>query len=183
MSTTRVSLLQRIRSPEDHVAWREFVEIYTPLLETFGKRLNLPEADAADVAQMLFEKLLRRMRTFSYDHNRKFRGYLWRVFVNLSRKWYLGQRAVAPLELETVSEDVPLMEEREYGQFVMSRVLEIIQRRFQDSVWQSFWEHKVQSRPAREVAEELGLPESHVFSYSSRVLRTLRQELDGLLDE
>ena len=76
MPTTRVSLLERIRTPADHAAWREFVEIYTPLFQTFALKLRLPEADAADVSQMTLEKLLRRMRTFTYDHNKKFRHYL-----------------------------------------------------------------------------------------------------------
>lgn len=183
MPTTRVSLLERIRTPADHAAWREFVEIYTPLFQTFALKLRLPEADAADVSQMTFEKLLRRMRTFSYDHNLRFRHYLSRVFINMSRKWYRSQQMVLPAELTLVREDQPLMEEQEYGQFVMSRAIAVMQRRFSESVWRAFMEHKIQGRPAREVALELGLPEANVYAYASRVLRILRRDLAGLLDD
>lgn len=89
---------------------------------------------------------------------------------------------VLPAELAIVCEDQPLMEEQEYAQFVMSRAIEVMQRRFTESVWRAFMEHKIQGRPAREVAIELGLPDTHVYSYASRVLRILRQDLAGLLD-
>ncbi|HKB35845.1 MAG TPA: sigma factor, partial [Gemmataceae bacterium] len=48
---TRPSLLVRIRDAADREAWRQFVELYAPLVYRFARRRGLQDADAADLAQ------------------------------------------------------------------------------------------------------------------------------------
>lgn len=47
MHTTSITLLERLRQPSDPEAWCHFVELYTPLLYSWSRRLGLQEADAA----------------------------------------------------------------------------------------------------------------------------------------
>jgi RNA polymerase sigma-70 factor (ECF subfamily) len=49
MFTTSSSLLDRLRRPADAEAWARFVELYTPLLYRWARRLGLQDADAADL--------------------------------------------------------------------------------------------------------------------------------------
>src|SRR4051812_1055658 len=81
---TPVSLLQRLRQPGAHRAWERFVELYTPLLYYWSRRMALQPHDAADLVQDVFAVLLLKLPEFRYDDNRSFRGWLRAVTVN---KW------------------------------------------------------------------------------------------------
>jgi RNA polymerase sigma-70 factor (ECF subfamily) len=64
----------------------------------------------------------------------------------------------------------------------MARALEIMQAQFQPATWKACWEHPAVGRAAAEVAAELGTSEGAVYVATHRVLRRLREELEGLLD-
>jgi len=48
---TRESLILRLPSAADAQAWREFVDLYEPLIIRFSKRRGLQDADAREIAQ------------------------------------------------------------------------------------------------------------------------------------
>lgn len=48
---TRHSLLIRLQGREDQQAWREFLEIYEPVVYRLARRRGLQHADAQDVTQ------------------------------------------------------------------------------------------------------------------------------------
>src|SRR5262249_55498467 len=73
--------------------------------------------------------------------------------------------------------------ETEYQQQLVGRALRLMQTEFQPATWKACWETVVNDRPIAEVAEELGLSVASVYAARSRVLRRLREELAGLLDE
>jgi RNA polymerase sigma-70 factor (ECF subfamily) len=58
--------------------------------------------------------------------------------------------------------------------------LELMRNEFEEPTWRACFECTVNDRPAAEVARELGLSVNAVYVAKSRVLRRLRQELDGL---
>ncbi|HQU43529.1 MAG TPA: RNA polymerase subunit sigma-24, partial [Pirellulales bacterium] len=60
MQTTRVSLLLRLKQPEPEIAWRRFVELYTPLLFYWTHRMGLHAPDDADLVQDVFAVLVRK---------------------------------------------------------------------------------------------------------------------------
>ena len=72
--------------------------------------------------------------------------------------------------------------EAEYRQQLVARALQVMQNEFEPKTWQACWQRVVEERPAAEVAQQLGLSEAAVFVYTGRVLRRLREELQGLLD-
>src|SRR5437667_388943 len=76
MVPTSVSLLQKLRRPEHGEAWAEFVELYTPLMLAWARKLGLQDADATDLVQNVFVLLLRKMPEFVYDPSKSFRGWL-----------------------------------------------------------------------------------------------------------
>ena len=49
MSKTPISLLERLRQPEEQAAWERFVQLYTPLLHHWARRLGLQGQEAADL--------------------------------------------------------------------------------------------------------------------------------------
>ena len=64
---TQPSLLVRIRDVNDQLAWHRFVEVYAPLLYRYGRRQGLQDADAADLTQEIFRRVVRAMESFDYD--------------------------------------------------------------------------------------------------------------------
>lgn len=47
---TRHSLLFRLRDTTDREAWRQFVEVYSPVIYHYARRRGLQDADAAERA-------------------------------------------------------------------------------------------------------------------------------------
>jgi RNA polymerase sigma-70 factor (ECF subfamily) len=187
MDTTPASLLDRLRGPHDPAAWGRFVELYTPLLFTWTRRLGVADADAADLVQDVFTLLLEKLPLFTYDRRQRFRGWLWTVVRN--RSVTARRRAAAapvngadPFPEPAQEGDAAVAEETEYRQFLVGRALQLMQAEFQPATWQAFWQCVACDRPAAAVAAELGTTVEAVYAAKSRVLRRLRQDLRGLLD-
>lgn len=188
MVATPVSLLEQMRRQPDEAAWRRFVHLYSPLLYQWARKLGLQPEEAADLVQDVFALLLRKLPEFVYDPQRRFRGWLWTLTLN---KWRERRRrdTQAPttggadaLAGVTVPDPAVAFDEAEYRQLLVRRALELMQADFEPPTWRACWEYVVAGRPAAEVAAELGLTVNAVHLAKSRVLRRLRQDLDGLLE-
>ncbi len=186
MNTTPVSLLKKLRTPGEEGAWTRFVQLYTPLLYHWALSVGLQEQDASDLIQDVFVLLIQKLPQFEYDPKRSFRAWLRTVALNrlrdTKRTGRLDPKPKDPRLLEGQSQADPLESfwEEEYQQMLLSRALTIMQAEFQSATWRACWETIVGGRPAAEVAQELGLSENAVYIAKCRVLKRLRQELDGL---
>ncbi len=104
-TTTRATLLSRVRDPEDQAAWNEFDRKYRDLILLYSRRRGLQHWDAEDVRQVVMMSLSRALRGFRYDRSRgSFRGYLGRVvrnavFGHLARPG----RDAAPLDVDALA--------------------------------------------------------------------------------
>src|ERR1700722_9457419 len=93
MEITPASLLHRLRQPCDRRGWDQFVELYSPLLFSWARRVGLQDADAADLVQDVFAILVRKLPEFKYDPTRGFRNWLRTLTLNKWRE-FLRRRAV-----------------------------------------------------------------------------------------
>src|SRR5205823_5013820 len=84
MHTTPASLLERLQRADEQTAWVRFVELYTPVLFAWARRLGLQAQDAADLVQEVFTVLVRKLPEFRYDRQKSFRGWLRTITLN---KW------------------------------------------------------------------------------------------------
>lgn len=188
MNSTSPTLLQRLRHPSEEGAWGRFVQLYSPLLFHWSRRLGLSEADAADLVQEVFTTLVQKLPEFHYDPAKGFRAWLWTVLRN---KWrdHLRRRAGAPaagspehLAEVAAPDDSGEPGEEEYRRHLVGRALQVMQVEFSARTWKACWEHVAVGRPAAEVAAELGISVGSVYVAKSRVMARLRQELAELLD-
>ncbi len=187
MHTTSASLIERLRQPAAHEAWTRFVKLYTPLLYTWAGRLGLAAEDAADLVQEVLTLLVQKLPGFAYDPRQRFRGWLWTLTLN---QWRAGlRRKVLPMDAGTdlltevaVPQGVDGVDEAEYRQYIVGRVLGLMQSEFEENTWRAFWETVAEDRSPAEVADQLGVSVAAVYAAKSRVLRRLRQELHLLLD-
>lgn len=185
MPNTPVSLLMRVQREGRAEDWSRLVDLCSPLLYAWAQRRGLAENDAADLVQEVFAILVRKLPAFEYDPRKTFRGWLRTVARN---KWCEMQRrrSETPADADelnrSLADDPDPYWEVEFREHLVARALEIMRSQFQPVTWQACCEHVVSGRTAAEVARELGISEGAVYVAKSRVLRRLRQELDGLLD-
>ncbi len=189
MHTTSMTLLERVRRPNDQTAWGRFVSLYTPLLFTWAKRLGFESAEADDFVQDVLVLLLDKLPSFEHRGVGSFRGWLKVVVTNKGRERFRRRESRQSLgendqgwEKIVDRDEASGFWEHEYRQHLMARALEVMRNEFEPNTWQACWQRVVEERPAAEVARQLGLSEAAVFVYTGRVLRRLREELQDLLD-
>jgi RNA polymerase sigma-70 factor (ECF subfamily) len=184
MHTTPVSLLERLRTAGDRQAWERFVALYTPLLCAWASRVRCPEQEVPDLVQEVLTLLVEKLRTFTYDPRRSFRGWLAAVAHNRWRN--LGRGARLPAAAGVAADDLadpnppdPFWE-ADYRRHLFARALTLMRAEFEPTTWQACLGCVVHGKPAAVVARELGLSPAAVHVAKSRVLRRLRQDLAGL---
>jgi RNA polymerase sigma-70 factor (ECF subfamily) len=186
--TTSVSLLNRLRRPNEQDAWTRFVKLYSPLLYAWAHRLGLADADAADLVQDVFTLLVQKLPEFQYDPQSSFRNWLRTITLN---KWRDRNRRRVPAARDpgdaafaelAAAPNGDTFDEVEYRQFLANRALQLMQNEFSPRTWKACWEHVVAGRPAAEVAAEMGIAVGSVYVAKSRVISRLREELQGLME-
>lgn len=124
-------------------------------------------ADAEDIAQTVFEKLLREQRHFESDDH--VRAWLIRVTVNECKKLLRSPwRKAEPLEdyLTSVSFDNPA--HRELYRAVMS-----LPKKYRMAIYLHYYE----GYSTREIGSVMGIPKNTVCSHLKRGRELLRKEL------
>lgn len=184
--STDVSLLHRLSNSRDRESWKRFVALYTPLLRTWAVRLQAVGPDTDELVQEVLVVLVRAMPEFQYEAGGRFRGWMWTVTKN---KWREILRRRAPhvqldVDLNSIPVEDPIeaTDASEYRKYVVGRALTLMRSEFQESTWQAFVETSLNESSAAEVAARLGLNVAAVYAAKSRVLRRLRQELNGLTE-
>jgi RNA polymerase sigma factor (sigma-70 family) len=193
-SDTRGSVIFGVcqRDPE---RWREFNAIYRPMLLTFLRRQGLDDAEASDVVQDIFVKLLDKIQT--YDRTRcSFRSWLFAVahhaLVDQARRRATHRKAldgwVAQMLRATESDSVKMSQEwvKLHRAKILMHALKHVRARTSPRVWACFEQRLLRDRSGAEVGAELGLPSGAVFVNASRVLKKVRavcQEFDEDLSD
>jgi RNA polymerase sigma-70 factor (ECF subfamily) len=181
--STSITLLQRLKRPDNSAAWERFVALYTPLLFHWLRGAGLNEHDAADLVQDILAKLVVKLPTFEYDPSQSFHGWLRMLALNCRRDFQKRRspQAAGEAEPEAFAPDpIDSFIDREYRGQLALRALRILQSDFKPQTWQAVWELVVEGRAAPEVARSTGMTIEAVYAAKCRVLARLRQELQGL---
>ena len=183
-----MSLLARLKQPAAEDGWRRFVDLYTPLLFHWVRGLGVRGADTADVVQEVFTVLVQKLPEFNYDRNGSFRAWLRTVTQNKChdrlRKIVASNAAEVTLDVVEPEQqgEAERFAEEEYCTVLAQKGLQLMQNEFDTNTWKACWESVACGRSAADVGRELDMSLNAVYLAKSRVLRRLREELDGLLD-
>lgn len=191
-ASTSVSLISRVRH-EDSRAWRELVDLYTPLIAEWCRKKGLGTAAIQDCIQEVFFAVLKSLNNYRSDGSAgSFRSWLWTItrnkIVDAIRRdqhhpqGYGGSEALQRIQNVAGADDMD-SEPTEAVQLnqLLHRGLAQVREQFQTKTWQAFWRTTIDGIPIPCVAEELDLSPTAVRQYRSRVLRRLREQLGDMI--
>src|SRR4051794_26432651 len=159
---TRASLLLRLRDPRDEIAWREFVELYTPLVYGYARKQGLQDADAADLGQDVLGSVAGAVGRLEYDPAKgAFRNWLFTVVRHKLANWRAAQgnrlRGSGDSGTRRLLEQrpVPAGDEREWEAQWQERLFawacEQVRREVNETTWQAFWRTAMDGQPGKQV--------------------------------
>lgn len=199
MNTTSESLLFKLQqfadadnlhhdnSAEKQKAWETFVGLYTPLIFYWARKVGLKQADAADLVQEVFAIVFRKLPDLKYDRQGSFRGWLRTVTMNKYRQ----QRRKRSLPLVDATDSlmsqlasIPNAEstwDLDYGRMLLKQAMDQMECDFEPATWQALKSVMSQSSSVDQAATEHGISAWTIYSARSRLMRRLREQLDGML--
>ena len=192
---TRVTLLTRIKDGADATAWREFTDVYGPVVFGFARRRGLQDADAADLMQEVLRSVSRHAEKLEYDPAKgTFRGWLFTVTRNKIYNFLNSQknkpRASGDSSTQNRLDAIPDTSvdpdadwDLEYQRQLSARAMDRVRNEFHANTWKAFYGTAVEGRAAQTVGEELSMTPGAVYVAKSRILARLRVEVRKLQDE
>jgi RNA polymerase sigma-70 factor (ECF subfamily) len=189
MQTTSHTLLAKLQTPHQPDAWDRFVKLYAPLLRHWAKQQGFQEADAEDLTQEIFVKLMNLILAYSVRPGHSFRSWLFAVARNQGkdfRRRRATRRQGTPDGLSRLQaredDEFGVLDEQEYRQILTRRALELIRPDFGEATWRAFESVVQRGLSAQQTASQLGITPNAVCLARNRVLTRLREELEGFLD-
>jgi RNA polymerase sigma-70 factor (ECF subfamily) len=188
--STSSSLLGRLKAGEPD-AWGRFVELYGLTVYRWCRQCGVAAEDAADVCQEVFSTAASHVRQFHRENpGDSFRGWLWTITRNKARD-HFRRRSAEPAArggsehrdflagLPAEASEVSGSCEPPSDHALIRRAMEVVRAEVEPATWQAFWRMTMEGHSSAEVARDLGLSPNAVRQAKYRLLRRLRQELDG----
>ncbi len=189
-SSTSLSLLQRVKDQHPD-AWPRLVRLYGPLVFHWCRRAGLSAHDAADVVQEVWIAVARNISDFRRDRpTDTFRGWLRRITqYKVVDRWRDPEPSAiggsdARGMFEQVADKIPDSAEQiaSDNDLLTRTALELIRAEFEERTWRAFWRMAVDERSSPDVAAELGMTKQAVRQAKCRVVRRVREELQGMFE-
>lgn len=187
---TRLSLLIRLTKSgaTDEAAWREFVDVYTPLIYRWCVSHRLQDSDAKDVTQQVLLKLSAVLPTFAYDPSKSFRAWLttlthhaWFDFLADKGQPGSGDSAImAVLASTEARDDLRLRIEAEFDMEIFEQAMAKVRARVDPETWEAFHMSALEGIPAANVAQRLKKKIATVYVARSNVQKMLQEEVAAL---
>jgi RNA polymerase sigma-70 factor (ECF subfamily) len=181
MSTTRPSLIHRVRDPKASSSWAEFQEIYEPLLIGYVQAQGVSRDDVGDMVQETFLRLLRALPQFKLDHRRgQFRTWLYQITRSVVIDHFrikAGRDKRLKEWWERFGKHLAAQEQpgEDWNQAMRQRVLEVahqqVQKRTNPKCWYCYKQRLRRGRPGADIARELQIDLNTVYVYCARVLK------------
>ena len=193
MPDTPQSLLERLQEhPNDQESWRQLVELYTPFLLHWARRLGAEVQDAEDVSQDVLSIVVKKLPQFKHTAEKgAFRKWLRTTLAHcLSNR----RRKNCPVatgdsdfeaqlrQLESPNSDLSALWEQEHDEWIAGRLVQMARAFCTDEQWEIFRRLQLEGEDVATVAAALGKTPGAVMTSKSRTLKQLRELARGLLD-
>jgi RNA polymerase sigma factor (sigma-70 family) len=184
---TRATIFVRLAAPDTQLrefSWREFHEMYGPIIHGFARNAGLPAQERDDILQEVMLGFFNVSPQFEYDPAKgRFRGYLKRATLNAIRGRYRRHRPAAQLQDKSVSADPATDDaswDHEWSLSVLNRALQEVAGRFNPVTIEAFELYGRRGVPVEAAARRTGLSVEAVRQAKCRVMGAVRKEIDRL---
>jgi RNA polymerase sigma-70 factor (ECF subfamily) len=194
MHTTPNSLLQRLLANPSQADWEMLHALYEPYIRRWVGRLgsSVRAADVDDLVQEVLAVLVANIPAFRHGRAGTFRAWLKQIVLNRVRDYLKANRKNPPglgeppgegllAQVEDPNSELSRRLEEEHDQYVLRRLLELAENRFEAKTLAAFRRQQFDDISARQTAEELGITVAAAYLAKSRVLHWLRQEAQGFV--
>ena len=167
----------------DELAWRDFVDRYTPMVYSLCIHAGLGPMDAEDVCQ---EAMLSALRSLGTYRGCRLSTWLYRITRRrLADHFRSPQRRLVPIGLSdepSLQRPAPCPSPVQDQELIKAgegkRVREALQN-LRDPPRSVMLAYYLAQMPVREVAREMGMPENTVKSHLRRGRQALRRDLEA----
>jgi RNA polymerase sigma-70 factor (ECF subfamily) len=194
MNSTSLSLLQRLGADPGADDWRRLVDDYAPMIRRWLGQQGVAAEDCDDITQDVMTVLVKRIGEFQRQRTGSFRRWVRTMTVNCMRDHF---RKAKKLPRPTGGSDmVQLMNEladdqsqlsqrwdQEHSRHLLGILLQRVEPEFRRQTWEAFSLVAIEKLPTKTVADQLGMTSNAVMVAKSRVVRRIREEGDGLLED
>jgi len=188
---TSASLLDGLKTL-DSEAWRQMVELYGPLVYGWGRRAHLRAEDARDIVQEVFYAVATHVADFQRpEGNGGFRAWLFTITRNKIRDFLRrqsgepsapgGTAAYERLCREPCHEAgvLPVTTAASDQVQLVRRAVCLVRAEFEERTWEMFCRAAMVAEKPQKIATDFHVSVAAVYQAKSRVLRRLREILDG----
>ena len=191
-SSISATLLERVKANQPE-AWARLADLYGPVVYRWCRQSGVTRDDAPDVVQEVFAALALHVGGFRREKpGDSFAAWLRTITQNKVHDHFRsrlgrpkaegGTEAQQRLQqLAEPSEPSEASSPREVQEMVLPIGLDLVRAEFEPRTWDAFHQVVIQRQPPVRVANELGMSIQAVYQARSRVLRRLRQDLDGIV--
>ncbi|MDD7985213.1 sigma-70 family RNA polymerase sigma factor [Lentisphaera marina] len=189
---TRITLIQRVKNPDDQAAWTDFCEYYSGFITMLLNKMKVPNSLHHDLTQELMLKLWKSIKSFDVDDSRaRFRTWLGKVLRNSVIDYMRSENARKNREFRTGEEDnyfnilaggnsdLDKVIHQEWTDYMLNQAIEHLKSSFSGNAIEVFMMSS-QGNSVKEISQNLSIPANTVYVLRSRVKAKFMAELKQL---
>jgi RNA polymerase sigma factor (sigma-70 family) len=185
-TTTRATLLERLRDGADALAWDEFFARYWPTIYGFARRRGCSQHTAEEIVQDVMLKVFQQRDVYQYDPSRgRFRDWLGTVVRNkiaehrrrpANRVQGIGGDAkIGLLEPSTDQPGPDAAWEAAFESSLLVALLDVVRRETNARTYLAFELVSLEGLSGSEAARTTGLSRNAVYKACKRVVERLAE--------
>ena len=183
---TRGTLLAAVKTPENRLAWEEFVLVYRPVIYRMARRRGMQDSDAQDVTQDILLRISASIERYVQQPGTRFRHWLRRVARNAIFSACSGGTKDCPvggsiaqdlLEEQPANPELDLELDTECQREQLMRAAKIVRADVHVDTWQAFQLTMIDGLSCEQAASSLGKSVGTVYAARSRIVKRLRDEI------
>ncbi len=186
MTTTRATLLARLKNRSDTEAWSEFHKLYAPLLYRYARGRSLSREDAEDVRDECLAVVARKIADFEYDKAKGgFKNWLYRIasgkVIDLLRK--RREKVADSRDIRDLVDPAPSPDqvwEQHWRHEHLKYCVEAVRGSVSERNYQAFSMLLYEDCSVEEVCVRLSMNANQVYKAKSRVLQRVRKVMSEL---
>ena len=183
---TRNSLIVRLRSEQNELAWREFVMVYESFLVQVARRQGVPGRHLPDVTQQILLRIAESIDGWSDDGNQaSFRRWLTTVARNVVVRFMARARRQAGgvggsdllVQLGNIADKPDQQWLMRYEHELIVWAAQQVRHEFIETSWQAFAATVLDDQSVEAVAGRLGGSTGSIYMSRSRIMARIRRKV------